>query len=80
MINKPCEKKRFSDMPSSSTSGKLLYSFVDEYCMFQTIEKYDPNSTITQRDAIVMLMQYYRLAATTGTSHFLDIAIGDSFQ
>ncbi len=80
MINTPCEKKRFSDISSSSAVGKLLYWFIDEYCMFQNIEKFDPSSTITQRDAIVMLMQYYRVVPTTGTSYFLDIAIGDSFQ
>ncbi|MBC7504027.1 M23 family metallopeptidase [Candidatus Gracilibacteria bacterium] len=80
IANRPCEKKRFSDMPSSSTSGKLLYAFIDEYCMFQNIEKFDPSSTITQKDAIVILMQYYKVPPTTGISHFLDIAIGDSFQ
>lgn len=48
--------------------------------MFQNITKFDPNATITQKDAIVLLMDYYKIAATNGTSHFLDIAIGDSFQ
>lgn len=48
--------------------------------MFQNIEKFNPNSTITQRDAIVILMQYYNISPTNGTSHFLDIAIGDNFQ
>lgn len=27
-----------------------------------------------------MLMDYYKIAPTTGTSHFLDINIGDPFQ
>ena len=48
--------------------------------MFQYIPKFDPNATITQRDAVVMLMQYYGITPATGTSHFLDIAIGDPFQ
>lgn len=48
--------------------------------MFQYIAKFDPNATISQRDAIVMLMQYYGITPATGTSHFLDIAIGDPFQ
>jgi hypothetical protein len=48
--------------------------------MFQNISSFNPNATITQKDAIIMLMQYYGIAPTSGTSHFLDVAIGDSFQ
>ncbi len=75
-----CEKKRFSDISSSSKVGKILYGLVDSKCMFQWIEKFDPKSTITQKDAIMMLMDYYKVASTNWTSHFLDIAIGDNFQ
>ena len=48
--------------------------------MFQNISTFNPSSTITQKDAIIMLMDYYKIAPTTGTSHFLDINIGDPFQ
>lgn len=77
---KPCEKKRFSDMSSSSKVGKILYNLIDSRCMFQGISAFNPNSTITQKDAIMLLMDYYKISPTSGTSHFLDIAIGDSFQ
>ena len=75
-----CEKKRFSDLPSSSKVWKILYSLVDSRCMFQNINTFNPNSTITQKDAIIMLLDYYKIAPTTGTSHFLDISINDAFQ
>jgi murein DD-endopeptidase MepM/ murein hydrolase activator NlpD len=75
-----CEKKRFSDISSSSKVWKTLYELVDSKCMFQNIGKFDPNSTITQKDAVIMLMDYYKIAPTSGTSHFLDIAIGDKYQ
>lgn len=78
--SKPCEKKRFSDITSSSKAWKTLYQLIDSKCMFQNISSFDPNATITQKDAIVMLMDYYWITPTSGTSHFLDISIGDSFQ
>lgn len=77
---KTCEKKRFSDMSSTTKAGKTLYTLIDTKCMFQYISKFDPSATITQRDAIVMLMQYYGITPASGTSHFLDIDIGDPFQ
>ena len=54
---KPCEKKRFSDMSSSSKVGKILYNLIDSRCMFQGISAFSPNSTITQKDAIMLLME-----------------------
>jgi murein DD-endopeptidase MepM/ murein hydrolase activator NlpD len=78
--NKSCEKKRFSDMSNSSKAGKILYNLVDTRCMFQWIKTFKPNDTITQKDAIILLMDYYKVTPTSGTSHFLDIAIGDGFQ
>lgn len=60
--------------------GKTLYQLIDSKCMFQDIEKFNPKSTIIQKDAIVMIMQYYGIAPTNGTSHFLDVPIGDDFQ
>jgi hypothetical protein len=80
IATKTCEKKRFSDISSTSKVGKTLYELIDTKCMFQYIPKFDGSATITQRDAIVMLMQYYNMSPATGTSHFLDIAIGDPFQ
>lgn len=75
-----CEKKRFSDISNTNKVSKILYQLVDQKCMFQNISSFNPNATITQKDAIIMLMQYYGIAPTSGTSHFLDIAIGDNFQ
>ncbi len=80
ITSKKCEKKRFSDISSTSKIGKTLYELIDTKCMFQYIPTFDGSATITQRDAIVMLMQYYGMSPATGTSHFLDIAIGDPFQ
>ena len=77
---KKCEKKRFSDVSSTSKIGKVLYELVDSKCMFQYIPTFDGGSTLTQRDAIVMLIQYYGVSPATGTSHFLDVGIGDPFQ
>ena len=67
-------------MSGTTKQGKILYELVDKKCMFQNIDKYNPNATITQKDAIILLMQYYNISPTNGTSHFLDIDIGDSFQ
>ena len=75
-----CQNKRFSDMSGTTKQGKILYELVDKKCMFQNIDKYNPSATITQKDAIILLMQYYNISPTNGTSHFLDIDIGDSFQ
>lgn len=75
-----CEKKRFADVSSSSKGWKILYQLIDSKCMFQTGEKFNPNATITKKDAIMMIMQYYNITPASGTSHFLDIPIGDSFQ
>ena len=75
-----CEKKRFSDVNANTKWWKILNELIDTKCMFQWIDKFNPNSTITQKDAIVMLMQYYKITPSNGTSHFLDIDIGDPFQ
>ncbi|NRH21153.1 M23 family metallopeptidase [Candidatus Gracilibacteria bacterium] len=75
-----CEKKRFPDVSNTSKGGKILYQLIDAKCMFQNGNTFNPNATITQKDAIVMLMQYYNISPTNGTSHFLDINIGDPFQ
>lgn len=77
---KGCEKKRFSDVSSTSKWWKILYQLIDSKCMFQSDEKFNPNATITQKDAIMLIMQYYNITPTSWTSHFLDIPIGDIFQ
>jgi murein DD-endopeptidase MepM/ murein hydrolase activator NlpD len=75
-----CEKKRFSDVSATSKVGKTLYSLVDNKCLFQSVSAFDSSATMSQREAITLLMQYYSIAPASGTSQFLDIAIGDSFQ
>lgn len=75
-----CTKKRFSDMDGVSKVGKSLYRLVDEKCMFQDISSFNPSGTITLREAITMIMDFYDINPSNGTSHFLDIPIGDMFQ
>lgn len=75
-----CEKKRFSDVSTTSKVGKVLYSLVDNKCLFQNISAFGANETMNQRDAITLIMKYYGIAPASGTSQFLDIAIGDPFQ
>lgn len=77
---KACTKKRFWDVNSSSKWWKILYQLIDSKCMFQDRDTFSPNATITQKDAMILIMQYYGISPTNGTSHFLDIDIGDSFQ
>lgn len=73
--------KRYSDVGSSSTLGKMLYPLVDRKCLFQdTTENFQSKSIITKREALVSLMKYYAIPPSNGTSHFLDIQIGDIFQ
>ena len=75
-----CEKKRFSDVSTTSKVGKTLYSLVDNKCLFQSVSAFEPTGTMNQREAITLIMQYYGIAPASGTSQFLDIAIGDPFQ
>jgi murein DD-endopeptidase MepM/ murein hydrolase activator NlpD len=75
-----CEKKRFSDVSTTSKVGKTLYSLVDNKCLFQSVSAFEPTGTMNQREAITLIMQYYKIPPASGTSQFLDIAIGDPFQ
>ena len=76
-----CVNKRYSDIGSSSTLGKMLYPLVDKKCLFQDYnENFDAKSIITRREAIISLMKYYGVVPSNGTSHFLDVQIGDAFQ
>ena len=76
----PCSKKRFADVAASSSLGKMLYPLVDTHCMYQKDGSFSPKTTVTKREAIMTILDYYGIAAAGGTSPFLDIAIGDIFQ
>ena len=76
-----CVDKRYSDVGNSSTLGKMLYPLVDRKCLFQDYSgNFASKSIVTRREAIISLMKYYGVSPSNGTSHFLDIQIGDSFQ
>lgn len=75
-----CEKKRFEDVPTGSSLWKILYPLVDNDCMFQKDGKFNAKENITNREAISMIFDYFGIVPSSGTSHFLDISIGDSFQ
>ncbi len=76
-----CSKKKYSDVSEKSQLWKLLYPLIDTNCLFQeNTDTFGPKNTVTRRDAIMTLMQYYAVKPSNGTSHFLDIPIGDAFQ
>ncbi len=78
---KTCEKKRYTDVSPASGLGKILYKLIDEKCLFQSsIDKLDPKGSVTQREAIMTLMDFYKIPPSQGTSPFLDIPIGDELQ
>jgi len=56
---KTCEKKRFSDIGEKTTLGKLLYPLVDNKCLFQKDGKFNTKESITRREAIIAIMDYY---------------------
>ncbi len=79
--NDPCTKKRYNDVGETSTLGKMLYPLVDKKCLFQkTDQSFSSKWYISQREAITNLMKFYGIVPSNGTSHFLDIPIGDAFQ
>jgi murein DD-endopeptidase MepM/ murein hydrolase activator NlpD len=75
-----CQKNRFPDVAEKSVFGKLLYPLVDEKCLFQTSGSFKAKESITYREALILVMDYYKISPTGGTSHFLDIPIGDVMQ
>jgi hypothetical protein len=77
---KLCEKKRFSDIASSTKFAQMLYPLVDTKCLFQRDGTFRAKDTITLREATMTIMDYYAIEPTTGTSHFLDIEISDDLQ
>ncbi|GAB0174802.1 MAG: hypothetical protein HHAS10_06810 [Candidatus Altimarinota bacterium] len=76
-----CIGKRFSDVSEKSSFGKLLYPLLDRKCIFQEgKETFNARESLTFREALINTMRFYDIAPTNGTSHFLDIPIGDSMQ
>ncbi len=76
-----CTASRFWDVPTTSTLGHMLYPLIDKKCLFQeSIGNFDPKKSVTEREAIINIMKYYWVKPSSGTSHFLDIPIGDNFQ
>lgn len=76
----PCQKKRFSDVATNSALGRSLYELVDKRCLFQTGETFQTKWAVTKREALINIMKFYNIDPANGTSHFLDIPIGDIFQ
>ncbi len=78
---KTCTKKRYSDVAEKSTLGSMLYPLIDKKCLFQDLgNTLRPKESITKQEAIRTILDYYEKIPSNGTSPFLDIAIGDSFQ
>jgi hypothetical protein len=48
---------------------------MDERCLFQYDKGFIGKSTLTMRDALIMLMNFYKIEPASGTSHFLDVEI-----
>ena len=78
---KTCTRKRYSDVAEKSTLGAMLYPLIDKKCLFQDVwNTLRPKETITKQEAIRTILDYYEKIPSNGTSPFLDIPIGDSFQ
>lgn len=75
-----CQKNRFSDVWENSPLGKLLYPLVDSKCLFQEDGQFESKKTLTKWEALILIMSYYNIQPVSGTSHFLDIPIGDILQ
>ncbi len=58
----------------------MLYPLVDNKCLFQRGGNFGTKETITLREAVITIMDYYGIEPASGTSHFLDIDIGDELQ
>lgn len=79
-IEDACTKKRFSDVSPTSSLGRSLYELVDKKCLFQTWNTFNAKAAVTKREAMMNLMKFYGIEPANGTSHFLDVPIGDVFQ
>jgi hypothetical protein len=54
---------------------------MDKKCMFREGEKsFSQWASVNYREALINIMKYYDIKPVNGTSHFLDITIGDSLQ
>jgi Peptidase family M23 len=75
-----CIGKRFSDVSDKSSFWGILYPLIDKKCLFKESEIFGTKDIITYREALINTMRYFDISPASGTSHFLDIAIGDSLQ
>lgn len=75
-----CIGKRFPDVSEKSSFGAILYPLVDKKCLFHERSVFWTKDIITYREALINTMHYFDISPSTGTSHFLDIAIGDDLQ
>jgi len=75
-----CKWRRFAEVSEKSSLWKMLYPLVDEKCLFQYDGAFAAKWNITFRDALMLIMDYYKIEPASGTSHFLDIEIGDVLQ
>ena len=76
-----CIGKRFADISDKTVFADTLYSLVDKKCLFsESPSTFGPKEIITYREALINTMRYFDIAPAAGTSHFLDIAIGDVLQ
>ncbi len=79
--NEVCGKRQFSDISEKSSFGKSLYDLISRKCIFSgTTKVFWAKEIITKREVIMNIMKFYNITPASGTSHFLDIPIGDSFQ
>lgn len=77
---KRCRDIRFADVNAKTKFWKDLYTLIDEKCLFQKDGKFNARESITRRELIETTMDYYGIDPATGTSHFLDLTIGDDLQ
>ena len=76
-----CIGKRFSDVSEKSSFGQILYPLVDKKCLFSEQNSlFGSKDIITYRTALINTMKYFDIPPASGTSHFLDITIGDVLQ
>lgn len=76
-----CKKKRYNDVPEKGSLGKALYPLMDKKCMFREMNtSLGHKETVTYREALINIMKFYDIKPANGTSHFLDIPLGDSMQ
>lgn len=76
-----CKSDRFSDVAEKSALWNMLYPLMNKKCLFQEMNtRFEPKGSVTNREAIINIMKFFDMKPNSGTSHFLDIPIWDSFQ